>query len=549
MAYALAPFMQDATHIGASATNFGGMAFWFNYAATFNNDPNGIASGSSSLGLEWNTFSNILAACVNTAGGTSGDGSACGKLLQNTGATDTATAALKMTQTPSNNASALYALITPAAPFQPYFSGVPSNFTTTVGYPFPANFRAGALDSNGHFWIYTGGWLYDTVTKISTDVQGVITVYDNNFNQLFTVSPGTGGLYYPYSMAADSSGHVFAVNANNTISEFNSLGGAISPPAGWSTGVPTVFTGTATETGPASGGGYVTGSMQAGPIRIDSAGNIWGEIQNPVGNCYFEMNSSGTPITPASETACATLGPPIDEDGAPDGLGNAWAGGSSSIVKVNSTGSVAATAPSSPGCFAITSSSGYATTSSLTYDRVTGQVWGYSETGAGAMTDGGVLSFCDATSTTIPTITPPAFSILTPGNPVSLNGLTISSAALDGAGNLWFVTSGSFASGTATSITSYSGTISFSTWLAELSPTGAVLSPFNTGTGTYGYQPTGVGMNASANVTGQFATFASNFGVGLFGIDNAGNIWAVDQLFTRRIIKISGLATPNTLNY
>ena len=543
MTYLLGPFMQDATHIGASATNFGGMVSFFTSAASFNNDPNGLASASSLFGLEFNTFSDILAACVNTAGGTSGDGSACGKLLQNTGATDTATAALKMTQTPTNNASALYALVSATAPFQPYFAGVPSNFASTVGYPFPANVRAGTLDSNGRLWLYTGGWTYDTVNNKSTDAQGVITVYDNNFNQLFTVSPGTGGLYYPDSLAPDSSGHVFAVNANNTISEFNSSGGAISPSGGWPTGVTTVFTGTGT------GNNYQDGSMQAGAIAVDAAGNIWGEIQNPTGNCYFEMNSSGTVITPATETACTTLGPPIVGGGAPDGSGNAWAAGGSSIVKVNSAGNVAATAPSSPGCFATTSTSGYATTNSLAYDRVNGQVWGYSNTGAGVMTDGGVLSFCDSTPSTIPTITPPAFSLLTPGNPVSLNGLLINSAALDGAGNLWFISSGSFASGTATTDTAYKGTINFSTWLGEISPSGAVLSPFNPGANTYGYQPTGLGMNASANVTGQFATFGDNSGVALLGIDNAGNIWAVDAVYTRRVFKIPGLATANAVNY
>ena len=86
---------------------------------------------------------------------------------------------------------------------------------------------------------------------------GTITVYDNNFNALFTVSSGSGGRYYPDSMAADSSGHVYVVNANNTISEFSAVGSAISPAGGWPTGVATVFTGTGT------GDDYQDGSMQA----------------------------------------------------------------------------------------------------------------------------------------------------------------------------------------------------------------------------------------------------------------------------------------------
>jgi hypothetical protein len=85
--------------------------------------------------------------------------------------------------------------------------------------------------------------------------------------------------------------------------------------------------------------------------------------------------------------------------------------------------------------------------------------------------------------------------------------------------------------------------------LGEISPSGAVLSPFNAGANTYGYQPTGLGMNVSANVTGQIAVFSPNSSMGLLGIDNAGNIWAIDATYTRRVLKISGLATANTLNY
>lgn len=542
MADELAPFMLDATHVGASPTNPGAMAFWFTSSASFNNEPVGLATGSSPAALELNTFSDILAACVNTSGGASGDGSACGKLLQYTGGTDTTTAAIEMTQSPANNAANLYALITGTPPFIPYFSGVPSDFAASVGYAYPTNLRAGTMDSNGHLWLYTGGWTYDTVNNVSTDVQGVITVYDNNFNPLFTVSPGTGGLYYPDSLGRDSSGHVYAVNANNTISEFNSSGGAISPAGGWSTGVATVFTGTGT------GNDYQTSSVQAGPIAVDSAGNIWGKVPSGTGNCYYELNSSGTVITPASEAACAVLGAPVVGAGAPDGSGNAWAGGSTSIVKVNSSGSVAATAPTSTGCFSPLAASSYADTTSLAYDRVGGQVWGYSEIGAGVISDSGTATFCDATPATIPTITPPSFSILTPGNPVSLKGLTINSAALDGAGNLWLATGGSFASGTATGLTTFNGTVNFSGWLVEISPSGAILSPYNAGSGIYGYQPTGVGMNGAANVTAEIAGVSSNPNISLLGVDNSGNLWVIDQ-YTRRVVKVSGLATANTVNY
>ncbi|MDP9051668.1 MAG: hypothetical protein M3O31_13260 [Acidobacteriota bacterium] len=544
MTYLLAPFMQDATHIGASATNPGGMVYYFTSAVFYNNRPFGQTGAAVLPALELNTFSNILAACVNSPGGTSGDGSPCGKLLAATGAADTATASMKMTQTPSNNASQLFALISGTPPFQPYFSGVPSDFSATVGYTLPANTRSATLDSNGRFWIYTGGWLYDTVADTSTDVQGIITVYDGNFNPLFTVSPGTGGLYYPDSLASDAKGHVFAANANNTISEFNSAGGAISPIGGWSTGIATVFTGTAIHQDQ-----YVDGSSQVGPIGVDALGNIWGETLN--GSCYFEMNSSGTVITPAGGNGCATLGGSISVVAALDGLGNAWAGSNSTIVKINSAGNVAATAPLTVGCFAPSSGSGVTSdtqTKGLFYDSVHGQVWGYSNLGAGVISNAGAAVFCDATPTTIPTIAPPPFSLYTTGNPVSLSGLTIDSATLDGAGNLWFATGGVSANGTAASATTISGTVKYTAWVGEISPSGTVLSPFNAGAGIYGYQPAGAGMNVSANLSNSSVFTSNEFSLGVVGVDNAGNLWLSDT-YTRRIIKVTGLATANTVNY
>ena len=55
-------------------------------------------------------------------------------------------------------------------------------------------------------------------------------------------------------------------------------------------------------------------------------------------------------------------------------------------------------------------------------------------------------------------------------------------------------------------------------------------------------------MNASTNVTGETAIVGEGGGIGLLGVDNGGNIWAIDD-YTRRLVKISGLATANTVNY
>ena len=462
---------------------------------------------------------------------------------------DTIGAALQIAKNPGQNTATLYGLITSNAPFQPYFTTVPSDLTATVGYTLPANVQGGTLDSNGHVWLYYGGYNYDPGSDTSTDSPGYVQVYDNNFNPLFTIMPGTGGLYYPTSFSADASGHVFAINSNNSISEFGSTGNAISPPAGWPTGSSSTFS----PTGP--GNSYVNNPNQAGPILVDALGNIWGGSGYSLtpGNCYFELNSSGVSITPTTGTYCTAEGLSTVDTAAVDGQGNAWASSYLSISKVNAQGNLAATSPTSQGCFFPSSS---ATSSSLTsyetlnilYDQVHSQLWGYSELGAGAITDAGAAVFCDSGSATLPVLPKYSSSTSTPGNPFSAGDLIIDSAALDGNGNLWFVTGGITATGVVGSSTgTFTGTASYSSYLGEISPSGALLTSYNASTQNYGLQPTGFGTSVTATATNSRVPLTGP-SVSLLGVDAFGNIWAVDEE-SYRILKITGLAAANTVNY
>jgi hypothetical protein len=569
-ATALAPFMTDATHIGEAPTNpvaLAGAMKEFTSIGAFGSSGTFGTLDFEILELAFNTQANILAACVNTAGGTSGDGSACGNLLLWTGGSDTATAALAMSQAPTHNASSLYGLITAGAPFQPYFSALPSDLAVTVGYPTPYDLYSstqvtGTLDSNGHIWLYFGGYSYDPVANTSTDNEGSLIVYDSNFNQLFTVAAGTGGLYYPHAFSADTSGNVYAINANNTITELNSTGGAVSPSTvgmtvgGWSTGVTPSFTGTG------SGNGYQTNGNQAGPPRVDKNGTIWGIVPSfSSSHCFYEVSvAAGNPptatvITPASTTTfCNALTDITDIQ--PDGAGNAWALGFSAIAEVNgTTGAVVNTAATTQGCMypesLVTTNTIYQETSNILYDNVHNQLWGYSGVGAGAITDGGSGVFCNDGATTMPVIVPYSNSTGV-GNPYSAGYLTIGAGALDGAGNFWFVTTGTAATGTETGTGgAFNGTATFSAYLSEVKSNGSLGTSYNMGSGVYGDQPSGMGANGSATVNGQGVYTAGQVNVGLvgvLGIDSSGNIWVLDDV-SLRVIKISGLATANTMNY
>jgi hypothetical protein len=87
--WSLAPFMTDSAHIGSSATNPTGITNAFATAAKLvdtatGTSPGAVAPSNATLPVTtMNTLADILASCVNSSGGSSGDGSSCGTLFAN----------------------------------------------------------------------------------------------------------------------------------------------------------------------------------------------------------------------------------------------------------------------------------------------------------------------------------------------------------------------------------------------------------------------------------------------------------------------------------
>jgi trimeric autotransporter adhesin len=145
--YSLAPFMTSASAIGSSPEDAFALTAAFALAAQLVNTSTGaspgtgIPSGTSVPVEQINTIGNILSACVNSAGGTAGDNSTCGNLCSLTSptgitpATDTITATLHLANDPTLNTAALYALITPQAPFQPMQPQTPPDLSVRLTYP------------------------------------------------------------------------------------------------------------------------------------------------------------------------------------------------------------------------------------------------------------------------------------------------------------------------------------------------------------------------------------------------------------------------------
>ena len=129
--YPLAPFLSSFSAIGSSSADAAALASAFTSAGYFADISTGETPGVNLPAnysvpvAQINTIADILAACINSPGGVSGDTSVCGMIFaltlpQGTAApTDTIAALRNLALNPTLNTAALYNLIPPVSPFQP----------------------------------------------------------------------------------------------------------------------------------------------------------------------------------------------------------------------------------------------------------------------------------------------------------------------------------------------------------------------------------------------------------------------------------------------
>ncbi|WP_142988461.1 hypothetical protein [Granulicella rosea] len=279
--YALSPFMKSYKAVGTSAGNPQGLA---NAFATVNNLVN-IGTGTLSgptlpanavlPSAELNTLADILAACINSAGGAAGDGSTCGSLFRFTTAStipaDTIGAALNIARNPGSNVASLLALSSSAAPYQPTLASA-TDFTVSIryktgGFSSPS---ASAVDAGGNLWVTNAGG--NSVTVL------------NPAGSPAAGSPFTGGgLGAPSAIAVDAGGNAWiASSGNSTLSVFT--------PAG---------SGTQTS---ASG----LGAPSA--VAIDAQGIVW--VTNAGNSTVTAVATSGTSVTSSNSYSAGGINTP-----------------------------------------------------------------------------------------------------------------------------------------------------------------------------------------------------------------------------------------------
>lgn len=330
-AYAFAGFATDATHVSSSGSALAltGIANAFANAGNLANIVTGSGLATTAAGngtvpqTEIYTLANILAACVNSTGPGS---SACSTLLADalsggttgTAPTDTATGAINMAHNPGANIAALFALSTATPQFAPALSAQPGNLTVAINYTGGglSTPMVAAIDSSGNVWTANNGG--NSISEFASNGSAI--------------SPATtgftgGGLNFPWGIAIDASGHVWVTDfgealsnsqnnaPGNSVSEFTSLGSAMSP----------AIT------------GYTGGGLAApSGLAIDTSNNVW--VADDNNRCISKLNSSGSP---GSGAGGYTGGGLMGATGiAIDVPGNVWVtdNDSSGLSKFNSSG-------------------------------------------------------------------------------------------------------------------------------------------------------------------------------------------------------------------
>jgi len=211
--YFAAPAMIGSGSVDAAALQ-NGFVTALEFAATSTGaSPGVLPGGYSAPTQEINTLANIVATCVNSVGGVSGDGSPCGYLFKyatpsgGIAPTDIATALADILNNPTANVSSLYNLPTPSAPFQPALASVPTSWGVALSGAFTVTYLSngavsGVVPTDSNVYPIAG-----TVTVLGNT--GALTNTALTFAGWNTAADGSGTTYVW--------GSTFSISSNVTL--------------------------------------------------------------------------------------------------------------------------------------------------------------------------------------------------------------------------------------------------------------------------------------------------------------------------------------------
>jgi hypothetical protein len=363
-AYALAGFSTSPTQVASSGTAAGikGLTNAFNTAAMLydieGSQPGQAANATTPSGTGTvpqatiNTLANALAACINSAAGSTNCTTLFGLALSGgttgTKPADTAQAIVNIAHNPAANITynsdesvadnPIFDIATNSTQFSPTVSSPgPTDWTVginyTVGVPLTNSSAYSfvpyheAIDGSGDVWLNmleANGSHSGAVFEVSPT--GVFLSGANGYS--------TATMNTPFGIAIDNSNHVWVANLNppgvtantgstpqGSLTELDASGNDLSAPNGF------------------QGGGYCEGFFTE-RFAIDAHGNVWlptggqcgtGNSQGSQYGGVSEFSSTGVPLSPATgyptggcPTTSTSSNPSYPNFLAIDGSGNVW---------------------------------------------------------------------------------------------------------------------------------------------------------------------------------------------------------------------------------
>ena len=287
-AYALAQFLSPGGNVGASATNFNGLALAAGTVANLVNITTGIApgpafpaTGTAPLPV-LNSLANALNACIVSA-------PVCTQLytaatVATTVPTNTLDAILNIARYPGSNVAALYTVSTGSTAFTPAASAAPTDWTLFVTY------SGGGMHAPSGIGI-------DSVGNVRVaNYFSVASFFSNTGTPTLPAGVTGNNLFDSYGLAVDQNDSSWIPNEQSggginggvgTVTVLDSSGQNVSGPTGFSQG----------------------GQNFPVSITIDSAGTSW---VVDYGNSHLTLlSNSGTPLSGATGYTSSQLAFPV----------------------------------------------------------------------------------------------------------------------------------------------------------------------------------------------------------------------------------------------
>jgi polygalacturonase len=314
---ALSNYMSSYFAIGSGSADASALQTAFSTVNEYTDTTLGIVPGPTlpsstyASSIEIQTLGDAISACINSAGGTAGDGSSCGTLFADTtpsggpAPTDTIGAALNIVNHPALNTCAIYNLVSGTPPFEPTLSGCPSSWTLPIS-SLAVTVSGASTVTIGQTAQYTASVSAPMRGSTSQSVTWMVNGLSGGNSATGTIS--STGLYTPPSTAPSSAVTITAVSvlSSTTTGSISvtvvPISVAVSGPAnvvfGQTGQYSAVVTGTTSQAVTWMVNGVTGGSTAEG--TISTSGLYSAPTTTPASPVTISGQSAGPPVTTGS---------------------------------------------------------------------------------------------------------------------------------------------------------------------------------------------------------------------------------------------------------